>query len=110
MFSQKSDRKKNIARFSGLVVVVALTVTFSFVTDRQLQSAADARRDTNELITGANAVLSELKDAETGQRGYVLTGDETCLERYLAVRDTVRGDRQAVRLATSIGAAKNHVD
>jgi signal transduction histidine kinase/AmiR/NasT family two-component response regulator len=110
MFSQKSDRKKNIARFSGLVVVVALTVTFSFVTDRQLQSAADARRDTNELITGANAVLSELKDAETGQRGYVLTGDETFLEPYLAVRDTVQGDLQAVRLATSIGAAKNHVD
>ena len=33
--------------------------------------------------------MSELRDAETSQRGYSLTGDETFLEPYLAVRDSI---------------------
>lgn len=33
--------------------------------------------------------MSALKDAETGQRGYILSGDETYLEPYLAQRDGI---------------------
>ena len=32
--------------------------------------------DTYSVISRTKALLSELKDAETGERGYVLTGDE----------------------------------
>ena len=35
---------------------------------------------THEVIVGLDAVLSNLRDAETGQRGYLLTGDERYLE------------------------------
>ena len=36
-------------------------------------------------------LLSELKDAETGQRGYLLTGDESYLEPYEAASREIKG-------------------
>ena len=96
--------------FATLGAIAALTVVFSFLTYRELQSVADTRRDTFESIIGASNLLSELKDAETGQRGFALTGDETFLAPYLAVRDTVNAHLEALRSMTLIGAAQNHID
>ena len=39
---------------------------------------------THEVIEGLEDVLSVLKDAETGQRGFVLTGQQRYLEPYNA--------------------------
>ncbi len=36
----------------------------------------------HEVIAGVRDLLSVVKDAETGQRGYLLTGDEAYLEPY----------------------------
>lgn len=36
----------------------------------------------NKVITSLDEIISTLKDAETGQRGYLLTGDEVFLEPY----------------------------
>jgi two-component system sensor histidine kinase EvgS len=55
-------------------------------------------------------LLSELKDAETGQRGYLLTGDEAFLEPYLAVRDSISGHLEELRQLTLISAAHKHLD
>jgi PAS domain S-box-containing protein len=66
---------------------------------------------TQEIIGGTNALLSSLKDAETGQRGFLLTGEERYLEPYrhavtevpalldkLAVLMASRRPEQAARL------------
>ncbi len=37
---------------------------------------------THQVLTELEATLSTLKDAETGQRGYLLTGEERYLEPY----------------------------
>ncbi len=37
---------------------------------------------THEVLEHIAGILSQLKDAETGQRGYVITGDEAFLEPY----------------------------
>ena len=56
-------------------------------------------------------MLSSLKDAETGQRGYLLTGAEAFLEPYLAVRDHVNGQLQELRqLTLDSAAAAQHLD
>jgi len=39
-------------------------------------------RHTHQVLTELEATLSTLKDAETGQRGYLLTGEERYLEPY----------------------------
>ena len=105
----KSNYRANVT-FTALGAIAALTVAFSFLTYRQLQLVADTRRENFESIIGAKNVLSELQDAETGQRGFALTGDEAFLEPYLAVRDTVMAHLESLRSMTSIGAAQEHLD
>ena len=40
---------------------------------------------------------SQVIDAETGQRGYLITGDQNYLEPYTAARKATRQDFQALR-------------
>lgn len=42
-----------------------------------------------EMLMDYERLISTLKDAETGQRGYLLTGDSTYLEPYLMATDSV---------------------
>jgi PAS domain S-box-containing protein len=56
----------------------------SYRNTTRLAEAAEARKDSYELAQVLNEVETRLVDAETGQRGYLLTGDETYLEPYQA--------------------------
>ncbi|WP_334181104.1 PAS domain S-box protein [Methylobacter sp.] len=100
---------KIIASLAGAALLVAL-VAVSLGFFRQAEDAAEARKQTNALIIRANALLSELRDAETAESGYSLTGDEAFLEPYLAVRDSIRGDLEALRQLTLDSAARKHLD
>jgi len=82
----------------------------SFWSFRQTGAAAEARKHAYTVISRADALLSELKDAETGQRGYLLTGDEAFLEPYLAVRDGISGHVEELRQLTLISAAHKRLD
>ena len=44
----------------------------------------------HQVRTELADLLSELKDAETGQRGYVITGDDSYLEPYQAALGTIQ--------------------
>ena len=53
----------------------------------EIQQAREMNRwviHTRQVMEGLGQILSELKDAETGQRGFVLTGEERYLEPYKA--------------------------
>jgi PAS domain S-box-containing protein len=80
-----------------LVMLIALIVGTSFRAFRQNQNAHEARRHTHELILRANALMSELKIAETNQQGYLLTGNEAFLEPYLILRDNLAGQLDQLR-------------
>ena len=106
---------KNIYRIiywlAGAAIVIAVMVTaVSIWTFSQSEQAAKARDHTRLVISGANGLLSELLDAETGQRGYALTGHETFLVPYLSVRDKVSGRLKELRQITSIDAAQKSLD
>jgi signal transduction histidine kinase/CheY-like chemotaxis protein len=105
----KTNYRTQVA-FATLGAIASLTVAFSFLNYKELQSVADARRENFEAIIGAGNFLSELKDAETGQRGFALTGDETFLEPYLAVRGKIDADLETLRSMISTGAAQSHLD
>ena len=91
------------------LLVVVLGVAVSFWAFRQIREAADARKRSFIIINRADDFLSALRDAETGQRGYCLTGDEAFLEPYLAVRDSISGQLEELRQLTLIGAAHKHL-
>jgi CheY-like chemotaxis protein/CHASE3 domain sensor protein len=71
----------------GLAIVALLVITI-------LRQASLARSDqstalvlhTLDVIAQMEGILSAVKDAETGQRGYLLTGDEQYLRPYEAAR------------------------
>ena len=101
---------KIVASLAGVAILVALVVMPSFRAFKQIKEAAEARKHTYDVIHRADALLSALRDAETGQRGYSLTGDEVFLEPYLAVRDIVSGHLEELRQRTLITAAQKHLN
>ena len=74
---------------AALLVLLQVAASFWFFT--QVETTAAQRKHAFETIDGANELLSALKDAETGERGYLLTGDEAFLVPYLEVRDGITG-------------------
>jgi len=95
---------------AGATLLVAAVVAISFWAFSQIAQAAEMRKDTFTLLIRADNLLSSLKDAETGQRGFSLTGQETFLEPYLAVRDTLDGQLDELRRMTKLSAGQKHID
>src|SRR5258705_1350546 len=69
-----------------LVVALVADAVLSLHNIREVATSVQWVSHTNEVLTRLEAVLSTLKDAETGQRGYLLTGEPAYLEPY---RDAV---------------------
>jgi signal transduction histidine kinase len=70
--------------FLGILVVILIV---SVITYRNLENYTEEVRfvrHSNEVIKQAQLILSTIKDAETGQRGFQLTGDTTYLDPYFS--------------------------
>ncbi|HEY3593049.1 MAG TPA: diguanylate cyclase, partial [Polyangiaceae bacterium] len=63
--------------------VVAIVGSISFAYDRRYAVSLAAVHETLTVDQAIDSALSVLKDAETGQRGFALTGDEAFLKPYL---------------------------
>ncbi len=91
---------------TGAILLVVLGTMLSFRAFHQIEDAVEARKRTSAVLHSTNALLSELRDAETGQRGYALTGNESFLEPYLAVRDRISGHLNELRQLSTSAAQK----
>ncbi|MDH2918993.1 MAG: CHASE3 domain-containing protein [Sideroxydans sp.] len=100
---------KMMAWFSSAVLLVMLGVAVSFWTFRQIEEAAAVRQHTYAVLSGAQTLLSQLRDAETSQRGYLLTGDADFLQPYLRVRDHIAPNLQDLQRITLIQPAQQHL-
>jgi len=70
----------------GLLVLAGVV---SLGSTNRLIDAQASRGYHNRLIGSLKSLLSELQDAETGQRGYLITGEERYLEPYRAALGTI---------------------
>ena len=92
-------RRTNLALTLALLMVAALGVFFvREVID--LHKSVETLRDNDLVRIEIRSVLVDLLDAETGQRGYILTGQESYLEPYYRgknrVRETIRRAQQSI--------------
>ncbi len=108
-----------LGTFAGFAAAFLAAVVVAFMSYRSLsERALAASRVTRslELISQAQALLGAVKDAETGQRGYLLTGAERDLEPYNAalaqlspvmarLRELTGDDRQARQRLDTIAAS-----
>jgi PAS domain S-box-containing protein len=101
---------KFAAWFVGVGLLLVLSVFAGFWAFDQIDTAAGARQQLKVVINNADNFLSELKDAETGQRGYILTGDEAFLEPYTRVSDNLPSHLTELRQLALPGPAQNHLD
>ncbi|HVY83142.1 MAG TPA: response regulator [Steroidobacteraceae bacterium] len=86
--------------FVGFVVAIAAVVLIALFTHRALQANAASAAlvaHTQEVIAQTQAVLSSLKDAETGQRGFLLTREETYLAPYEDAKRALPAEIRAIR-------------
>lgn len=58
------------------------SIFFTFLLEKYGEEKLKWVIHTHEIISLSNAFLSTMSDAESGQRGYLLTGDTTYLEPY----------------------------
>src|ERR1700760_4549936 len=76
---------KRFSVITGFAVLLAVLVINTAVTRRQI-AAQDSNQDwvehTQRVLLEMTTVESLLKDAETGQRGFLYTGEERYLEPY----------------------------
>lgn len=105
----KEIQKTYLWFFSAILLVgVVLTLIYSLY--EQASVAKQQRTRTHEVIDTAQALLSAMTDAETGQRGYLLTGDEHFLQPYLAVsREFDHKLTGLTQLAQSIPDQQQHL-
>ncbi|SHM00319.1 Signal transduction histidine kinase [Chitinophaga jiangningensis] len=80
----KASFKKNlIISYGTSLFLLVVSSVASFISIQNLMESQRMLNHTNTIITKLENVLSVLKDGETGQRGYLLSGNDDFLEPYL---------------------------
>ncbi|HYO73825.1 MAG TPA: CHASE3 domain-containing protein, partial [Archangium sp.] len=97
MFSKWTLLQQFAAAVVMVSVLICLFVVQAIRSTRQFTGTAVAVEHSYEVINGLERILSSAKDAETGQRGYVLTGDESYLEPYREAQGSIDAELARVR-------------
>lgn len=83
-----------MAAFFALVIAPLLMLAAAFELSREFSRGQELRAAVNrsyETRSQIQSVFSTLQDAETGQRGYVITGDRAFLEPYERALERLEG-------------------
>ena len=74
--------KGSLAGFGIAIVAVIVIAVLSFLSLQAASRTSALVTHTFEVLDGLRDLLSTVKDAETSQRGFLLTGNETYLEPF----------------------------
>jgi CHASE3 domain sensor protein len=88
---------RTFAGFLAAIAAVLIIAVLSYDSLRLTQRAAGSLTRTVEVLAQIQSLVSTLKDAETGQRGFLLTGRENYLEPYLAAKQALAAELGSVR-------------
>ena len=93
------------AWIAGAAVLAVLGIVIAFTTFPRLKGAAVLREHSRLMIENAEEFFSDLTDAETAERGFVLTGDARFLELYEKVKDRLQPELDTLRLLAKVPEA-----
>lgn len=89
---------------AGLVVSNA---AFTHVETRRLYESGGAVAAAYDRRAAAARLLTLVRDAETGQRGFLLTGQDRYLEPYVQAREALASTLEELRGVPSLGAVED---
>jgi signal transduction histidine kinase/CheY-like chemotaxis protein/CHASE3 domain sensor protein len=92
--------------FSISTLLLLLSLVASFFSIQRLIEQSKRVTHTQEILVEAENVISAMKDAETGQRGYLLTLDPQFLTPYTGSQARVQESYQRLRRLTTDNAAQ----
>ena len=81
---------------AGLLILIVVAVSSVWLAERTRENAADVQ-DAQSIRSRTSRLLSLLLDAETGQRGFLLTQDPKYLEPYEAARRQIGPDIERLK-------------
>jgi methyl-accepting chemotaxis protein len=91
---------KIAAGFALALIVLVILGTTSYQSIKKLLDAADWQRHTQQVLLDIREFLSQMKDAETGQRGYLITGQDRYLDPYRSGTSSVNQTLKELRQLT----------
>jgi methyl-accepting chemotaxis protein len=122
MFSGISVRTKLVLGFGIALLLLVVLGGVAYINTNALLDARRAARHTIEVQLQVGQLQIRLLDAETGQRGYLLTGEESYLQPYQTAIDNIErslsevvtmtqgNPEQQARLQTLSGLVRNKLD
>jgi len=84
-----------------ILIILLLTGLISFINLIRLQKNAVSVVHAHAIITKLEEAASGLKDAETAERGYIITGEEKYLEPYHNILPEISEDMNNLRQSIS---------
>lgn len=88
----KSSLKKNLQIGFGIsLLILIISSVASYLSIENLLKSASLVRHTNLVVSKLEESISIAKDAETGQRGFLLTGQSEFLEPYIGASEKING-------------------
>jgi PAS domain S-box-containing protein len=94
------------ASLAGAALLIALCTATVILSFRNAEEASAARNQIHAANNKSLALLAELIDAESAQRGYLLDNDEAYLEPYLMARKAIDRNLQDLHTLGPPGAVK----
>jgi methyl-accepting chemotaxis protein len=101
LFTNFTISKRLIIGFSGALVIFIIINAVSYVNLRTLLTAVERQTHTHEVLEEIKHIVSAIQDAETGQRGFIITGQERYLESFNVAHEHYKEDLVHVRGLTS---------
>src|SRR5262245_62138590 len=92
-------RHRIVATYGGAAIIVMIGV-LTFLARRQATKSREGVDHTYAVMQATSATRSAMQDAETGQRGFLLTGDESYLTPYHNALTALRTDSVDLRELT----------
>jgi len=89
LFSSAFARRTITLLFLGVLALLSIVGAATWLTLRTAAHTAEVVQERSlRMVTGA--IQTAMLDAETGQRGYLLTGEDRYLQPYTAALDVIR--------------------
>ena len=91
---------KLIAAFGAISLALVLAFLATLINLRTVHSTAERVSHTHAVLGSLQRLLATVIDAETGQRGFIITGSDEYLEPYLRARADIPATFAHVRTLT----------
>jgi methyl-accepting chemotaxis protein len=93
--------KKIVSGFALALVILSVVGGVSYVSTLKFVASAHWVTHSYQVLENSEALLSGLENAETGQRGYLITGDGAYLAPYNGASRAVKANLRQIQQLTS---------